>query len=108
MVTTNDTTTLFADGIPTEDLDLIPAGQDLYACDYYGNAVVKVSRDYFTNYVGQLLITQEGATMSDPARFFAVRWDAATTNFVVRNILNYPSPVEHVTFAPVNLPPVTP
>lgn len=108
VVTTNDTTTLIAGGIRTEDLDLIPAGQDLYACDYYGNAVVKVSRDYFTNYVGQLLVTQEGSSLSDPARFFAVRWNAATTNFVTRHILNYSAPLEHVTFAPVNLPPVTP
>lgn len=43
-----------------------------------------------------------------PAKLFAVRWDAATTNFVARNILNFVRPLEHITFAPVNLPPVTP
>ncbi len=107
-VTTNDTTTLIAGGIRPEDFDLIPAGQDLYACDYYGNAVVKLSRAYLTNFVGQLLITQEGTTVNDPGKLFAVRWDAATTNFVARHLLTFVRPLEQVTFAPVSLPPLTP
>ena len=110
VVTTNDTTLLFAEGIHAEDFDIIRPGQDLYVCDLTGGLLVKVSRDYFTNYVGQLLITSGGdfGGSHQPAKFFAARWDAATTNFVVRHLLTYSNDVEHVTFAPVNLPALNP
>lgn len=110
VVTTNDTTLMIAGGIHTEDFEIIRPGQDFYACDLFRNLVLKVSRDYFTNYIGQLLIT-EGADFGNSvgeAKLFVVRWDAATTNFVTRKILTFPSALEHVTFAPVNLPPLTP
>jgi hypothetical protein len=110
VVTTNDTTALIAGGIHTEDFEIIPPDQDLYVCDLSGNALMKVSRNYFTNFVGQLLITDGGdyGGFHHPARFFALRWDPATTNFVTLKILDYIRDVEHVTFAPINLPPITP
>ncbi len=37
------------------------------------------------------------------ALFFIVHWDVASTNFVTLRI-PYDSHVEHVTFAPINLP----
>ena len=109
-MTTYDTTPIFAEGIHTEDFDLIPPGQDLYISDLTGNRLVQVAADNFTNYVGQLLITDGGdfGGAHHPAKFFAVRWDAAKTNFVVKHLLTYTNDVEHVTFAPIHLPPLTP
>ena len=107
-VTTNDTTTLIVGGIKSEDFDVIPANQDLYLCDYYGGAVVKIARQHFTELVGQLLVTQEGTSNLDPGKLFVVRWDAATTNFITKKIFTFPRPLEQVTFAPLNLPPLTP
>ena len=64
----------------------------------------------FTNFVGQLLITEGGdyGGVHHPARFFAARWDAATTNFVMTRLFTYTNDVEHVTFAPIDLPPLAP
>lgn len=107
-----NTTNLIFEGIRTEDFDIIPPNQDLYACDLWGNRIVKLSRDYFANYVGDLLITDSGE-YSAPAKLFVLHWDAATTNFLTRRI-SYKRPdgsdgqFEHVTFAPIDLPGLTP
>jgi len=64
----------------------------------------KVSSTLLTNYWGDLLITQEGAEGPDSVgRLFIVHWDNAKTNFVVRSLANS-GWLEHVTFAPINLP----
>jgi len=40
------------------------------------------------------------------AKLFIVHWDAATSSFVVRTIFYTPgSGLEHVSFAPIDLPP---
>ncbi len=105
-VTTNDTTALIAGGIHPEDFDIIPPNQSLYACDFGANKIVKFSAEYFTNYVGDLLITDAGENVTpNVAKLFIVHWDAATTNFVTRKILyGSSSHLEHVTFAPIDLP----
>ncbi|TSA41349.1 MAG: hypothetical protein D4R57_00715 [Verrucomicrobiales bacterium] len=110
VVTNYDTTTFTSGGILPEDFDIIPANQDLYVCDQARSAVAKLSRNYFTNFVGDLLITDE---LSSPHSMFIVHWNAATTNFTTVPIpFQYSDGVEgmfeHVTFAPLNLPPLTP
>jgi hypothetical protein len=106
--TTFDTTTLIPEGIRPEDFDIIPANQDLYACDPERNIIVKLSASYLTNFVGALMITDAGEG-SPPAKLFIVRWDADTTNFITTRII-YQRPdgsngtFEHVTFAPIHLP----
>jgi hypothetical protein len=107
----NGVTNSYALGIYPEDFDIIPPSQDLYACDYTGNAIVKLSRNYLTNHVGSLLITDAGES-SFPGKLFIVSWDAATTNF---NIISIPfkrpdgsyGVFEHVTFAPLIVPTLT-
>jgi len=100
-------------GIKPEDFKLIPANQDLYCADYDNGLIVKLSRNYFTNNIGDLLIVKEGGVNGGgEARLYVVRWDG--TNFVskyipyntatITNSLSYTPNFEHVTFAPINLP----
>jgi hypothetical protein len=60
--------------------------------------------------VGDLLITDAGENViPNRARLFIVHWDAATSDFIIRRI-DYTrpdgsiGPLEHVTFAPIELP----
>ena len=89
-------------GIAPEDFDIIPNNQDLYCVDFDDSAILKLRKDYFTNYVGSLLITQAGEYFGPP-KLFVVQWNSATTNFVIHTITG-PGQFEHVTFAPINLP----
>jgi hypothetical protein len=66
VVTTNDTTSLIPEGIYPEDFDVIPANHHLYACDPVGNAIIKLSATYLTNFVGDLIITDAGESWQAP------------------------------------------
>jgi hypothetical protein len=108
VVTTNDTSTFVSGGIRTEDFDIIPPNQNLYGCDPEANQIVKLPTIYFTNYVGDLLITDAGE-VSAPAKLFIVHWDTATTNFIAIRIPyiradGSSGDFEHVTFAPIDFP----
>jgi len=108
-----DSTKLFPGSIRTEDFDVIPPNRDLYACDAERGIIVRVSQDYFTNYVGDLLITDAGEFGAPFGQLFIVHWDIPTTNFITRRIpFRYPDNAvghfEHVTFAPIELPALTP
>ena len=109
-VFTYDTTDFISDGIHPEDFDIIPANQDLYACDYFASTIVKLSKNYLTNYVGDLLITDAGENVNPHlGKLFIVHWDAAATNFTTRRITYKRADgdngrFEHVTFAPIELP----
>jgi hypothetical protein len=59
-IATNGAVTSFSLGIGPEDFDLIPTNQDLYCADENSYQILKVSRSYFSSYVGDLLITQSG------------------------------------------------
>jgi hypothetical protein len=94
-------------GIGSEDFDLIPTNQDLYACDpdLNGGTIFKLSHTFLNNCVGALLITQagDGTYNSGGARLFIVQWSG--TNFVTRAITDSTvGHLEHITFAPINLP----
>jgi len=106
-IDTNGSVAKFALDIQPEDFDIIPTNQDLYCVDNRDFSIVKLHRDYFTNYVGDLLITQAGEyDLAHPARLFIVRWDNASTNFVIKTI-TLPGAYglfEQVSFAPINLP----
>jgi len=93
--------TSFALGIAPEDFDIIQTNQDLY-CVIQSDPgqILKLSRTLLTNYVGDLLITQEGFFFGTP-KLFIMHWDG--TNFVTRSISSSDL-FEHVTFAPINLP----
>jgi hypothetical protein len=106
-IDTNGTVTPYDLGIAPDDFNLIPSNQDLYVLDQGNNSpgeLFKVSKDLFANYVGKLLISQEGINTSPG--LFIVSWDG--TNFLSLAIdsqaygIYYPQ--EDTTFAPLNLP----
>ena len=105
-IDTNGTVSPYDLGIEPDHFVLIPANQDLYACDY-GGRVIKLSRTFLTNYVGDLLVTQEGGGSSYPTELCIVNWGG--TNFVTRAIngsvvTNGIGQFEDTTFSPLNLP----
>ncbi len=106
-VDTNGTVTSFALGIEPEDFDLIPTNQDLYCVDETFGQIVKFPGTLLTNYWSDLLITQSGDGAGDFGALFIVHWDSTNSTFVTRRI-PYTSQFEHVTFAPMNIPCLTP
>ena len=108
-VDTNGVATSYALGIEPEDFDVIPPNQDLYCADP-SVGILKLSKSWLTNYVGDLLITQAGEMRPHlAAKLFIVHWSG--TNLTTRSI-SLPSSVgggfEHVTFAPINIPSIAP
>jgi hypothetical protein len=105
---TFDTTTLVPGGIFPEDFDIIRTNQSFYMCAVQQNAILKLSASYLTNFVNDLLITDDGE-VSGQACLFIVHWNCGTRNFDVRRIAylrndsSLPQ-LEHGTFAPIELP----
>ncbi|TAL06412.1 MAG: hypothetical protein EPO07_01865 [Verrucomicrobia bacterium] len=93
-------------GIAPEDFDLIKSNQDLYISAYNDGMILKLSRNWLTNYIGDMLVTQEGLSPFAPAVFIA-KWNPTNSAFETRRI-SAPafanSGFEHATFAPINLP----
>ncbi len=111
-IATNGLVTTNFLGIDPEDFDVIPANQNLYGCDPDVNSILKLSSVYFTNFVGDLLITEAGE-INHPSKLFIVHWDAPTASFI-KHTLTYrradgsDGHFEHVTFAPLDLPFIAP
>ena len=115
-IAANGTFQSFAFGIHAEDFDIISTNQDLYCLNFNDSEsqILKVSRTVLAKYVGDLLITDAGE-IAYPPKLFILHWDNVTTNFIIRSVnlpgtLNghYNGEFEHVTFAPINLPAITP
>ena len=99
----------FSMGISSEDIHIIPANQDFYMADRNNSLILKLPRDLFTNFVGDVMITQE----IEPRSVFIVYWDTNSATFLQRII---PAPTgfptvgpadfdfEHGTFAPMDIP----
>jgi len=112
-ISTNKEIQSFDLKIEPEDFDIVQTNQDLYCIstsEQFTNAqLLKLSRTLLTNFLGQMLITQEGAqqlTNNPPlklGKLFFVQWDNTTTNFVTRRI-SIDGFFEHSTFAPITLP----
>jgi hypothetical protein len=109
-VDTNANITPFPLDIQCEDINIIQSNQDFYFGDENKNVIFKLPRSLLTNYVGDLLITQEGAIDPDdhPSKLFIVHWDPGTASFLLHWI---PAPsafhsgdFEQGTFAPMNIP----
>jgi hypothetical protein len=109
-IDTNGIVAAYSLGIAPEDFDIIPANQDLY-CTFQDSATIaKLPSALFSNFVGDLLITQEGSYYG-PGTLFIVHWDSSASNFLIRSITTpNGEKLEHVTFAPIHLPstPITP
>jgi hypothetical protein len=103
LIDTNGIVTSLNLGIAPEDFDVIPTNQPLYCTSYPGNRIDKLPSNLFTNYWGDLLITQgDGATQR---KLFIVHWNSTNALFEIRSI-GYSTAIvfEHVTFAPIDLP----
>jgi hypothetical protein len=105
-IATNGFTRSYSLGIQPEDFDVIPADRSLYCINYNGveSKILKLSKAFFTNYVGDLLITHAGE-FHDKPKLFIVRWTGS--QFVTRSIPlpdSFLGNFEHVTFAPIELP----
>ena|ERR1043165_1700766 len=94
-VDTNRTVTAFDLDIQPEDFNVIPTNQDLYLTaqeDAQGpdSRIMKLSRTLFTNYWGDLLITQEGAIdfQHTPA-LFILHWNSTNSLFEIHRISFY-------------------
>lgn len=111
-IDTNGIVKSFALGIHPEDFDIIPTNQDLYCVNFNEaqSKILKISRTVMAKYAGDLLIT-DAEEVVFPAKLFIVHWDNATTNFITRSV-SLPDSIggtfEHITFAPINLPSLTP
>jgi hypothetical protein len=99
--------------IQPEDFDLIPPHQDLYVADVQAGMIAKLSRNYLTNFVGQLLITDAGEFGGGAGKVFVVKWDSGSGQFTklpipYRRRDGGSGELEHVTFAPLSLPVLPP
>lgn len=107
-IATNGIVTTNFLGINPEDFDIIPANQNLYGCDPDRSAIMKLSSIYLTNFVGDLMVTQAGE--SGLPRLFIVHWEGTnfvTTSLTYRRLDGSLGHFEHVTFAPLDIPPPT-
>jgi hypothetical protein len=100
-VDTNGAVAYYFLGVHPEDFDIIPPNQDLYCTDQINGSLFKISRTLLTNFWGDLLITQEG--FANPSLHF-VHWTGS--NFITRR-LSYTNAMEHCTFAPIDIPPLS-
>ncbi len=99
-----------------EDFDIIPPNQDFYVLDQHDNRILKLSRNLLTNFVGDLMVVQEGfiddsqnlVPRDHPAKLMVMHWTG--TNFITRMSISrrHNDWWEHGTFAPMNIPAVTP
>jgi hypothetical protein len=99
--------------ISPEDFDLIPSNQSLYVCSGYASGlfkILKLDARYLTDFVGDLLVTDSGefSLPADDALLYVLHWDPAQNIFIAHNIrldgFRSQSRIEHVTFAPIDLP----
>jgi hypothetical protein len=98
--------------IQPEDFDLIVTNQNLYCAEVSFGGLSKLPSSLLTNYVGDLLVTQEGSVDVDtmqPAilhlpKLTVLHWDG--TNMVKRASITRRQGdlFEHVTFAPMDIP----
>jgi hypothetical protein len=106
-VDTNGNVATLALNLVAEDCDIIPTNQNLYCADNNEGWVVEVPKEIFNNHAGDVLVTENGVYA--PAALFIVHWDA--TNGIVKTqipIPNFITAFEHVTFAPIDIPAVSP
>jgi hypothetical protein len=104
-IDTNGYVLKFNLGIEPEDFDVIPASQDLYVTDASIGAVVRLSASYFTNFGGDVLVTEAGE-FAESARLFIVHWDGndlTTRRIRYAHADNSAGHFEHSTFAPLHL-----
>jgi len=94
--------------------DLYCTLQEPYFTDH--GLILKVPRDFLTNNVGDIMITQSGENISQSdnnydGKLFFIRWDDSLSSFVVKRVFapqNSPRVLQHSTFAPISIQQLTP
>jgi hypothetical protein len=106
LVDTNGTVTSTNIGIHCESIQIIPPDQSLHLCDPTG-PIFKVSKDYFRNYAGDLLV-EDGGENGAPfgsGEIFIFHWDATSGTYIMYRIkCPVARQLEHCVFAPIDLP----
>ncbi|MCL5098604.1 MAG: hypothetical protein M1608_13960, partial [Candidatus Omnitrophica bacterium] len=90
-----------------EDFEIIPADQDLYVCCPYGDYLRKVSREYFSGFVGDLLVIQSGENVTDeelPPRFLIFHWNGTCFQWFEIGYNDTDESVEQACFSSLDLP----
>src|SRR5438046_6920032 len=82
-----------------EDVRLVAAGQNLYCLDEPNNLVLKVPQSNFSSFAGDVLLVDE-----QEASLLLVHWTGG--QFVTRKIFPGANALEHVAFAPIDIPPL--
>ncbi len=94
---------------------VVRSNEDLYCTLQAGNhdesILLKISRTFLTNAIGDLLVTQTGETVTANGFAFPtlnfIHWEAARTNFATRRVFFPPETggliVEHSGTAPANI-----
>jgi hypothetical protein len=94
--------------VAAEDVHIIPTNQDFYFNDIQNNQILKLPRHWLTNYVGDVLFSQEG--LSAPPALFIFHWDAPSGSFIKHIVpcssSSFPSSfsLEQGAFAPIDIP----
>jgi RHS repeat-associated protein len=82
----------FAVGLNPQDIDIVPAHENLYAIDHTSRKLLGAAEGALTGVIGDILVTQES-----PGRVSRVRWDG--TGFVVAALAEAPG-LKQVAFSP--------
>ncbi|HEX7152060.1 MAG TPA: RHS repeat-associated core domain-containing protein [Thermoanaerobaculia bacterium] len=82
----------FAVGLNPQDLDVVPAHENLYALDAASRKLLGAAEGALTGIIGDILVTQES-----PGRISRVRWDG--TSFVTSGLAEAPA-LKQVAFSP--------
>ena len=85
-------------GVAPQDLDVVPAHENLYALDPASQKLLGAADGALTAVIGDLLVTQES-----PGRIARVRWDG--TGFVISTLAEAPA-LEQVAFSPAGAGPI--
>ncbi len=107
-IDTNGLASFYSFNIVPEDVHIIQTNQDFYLNDV-GGQILKLPRHWLTNYVGDVLVTQElnPNTGDPPSALYILHWDAGSTNFVkhaIRSPVSTATEFEQGAFAPIVIP----
>lgn len=116
-IDTNGNWTAYDLGIAPDTIRQIPPTNDLYCVDYNKNdasqsIILKVSRKWLTNYVGDILMVQAGENGPQVPSLFIVHWNGTWFDIHGLALHDYRNNngdfFEKAAFAPITLPTIAP
>ena len=88
-------TASFNIGIPPEDFDIVPNGENFFGVNFGGSTLMGAPASEFCGMRGDMVVAEES-----PGRLWRVRWDGS---FFTKELLATVAQWEHVTFSPAAL-----